>query len=339
VVEKGHFSKNGAAAKDRVSAPDIPLLAYRPAADNQPDMEVLRFSALRQRVPARMLNSVHRYEFHLLVIVTEGGCTQSVDFEPVSCGVGTVLRIRAGQSHLFGCDRDWDGWLILFRPEFLPSSLTAWPTLIRPVQLENVPDVMRTTPEELRLLRRTAAQLRTDATAKISEEHRNALLRHQLCAMLIRLLMLSDQRETEDPVPTRTRQRFEMFIRLIEQKFMRWHKVADYARALDCSQKSLTRAALEIDGVTAKACITARITLEAKRFLAHGDKSVADIAAGLGFDETTNFVKFFKREAGATPAEFRRSQRNSGLRPAGADLREPHPRGEEAAVPIRPAHR
>jgi AraC-like DNA-binding protein len=38
---------------------------------------------------------------------------------------------------------------------------------------------------------------------------------------------------------------------------------------------------------------------------------VVAIAEKLGFDEPTNFSKFFKREVGGTPAEFRKRQRDS----------------------------
>ena len=38
----------------------------------------------------------------------------------------------------------------------------------------------------------------------------------------------------------------------------------------------------------------------------------AKIADRLGFDEPTNFSKYFKREAGCTPADFRQRQRTSG---------------------------
>ena len=58
--------------------------------------------------------------------------------------------------------------------------------------------------------------------------------------------------------------------------------------------------------MTAKAFIAARIALEAKRLLVHTNYSVATIADKLGFDEPTNFSKFFRREARCTPAEFRR---------------------------------
>lgn len=58
-------------------------------------------------------------------------------------------------------------------------------------------------------------------------------------------------------------------------------------------------------GVPAKAFLSLRIALEAKRLLAHTAESVGALAGQLGFDEPTNFVKFFRREAGCTPGEFR----------------------------------
>ena len=64
-------------------------------------------------------------------------------------------------------------------------------------------------------------------------------------------------------------------------------------------------------GMTAKAFIATRINLEAKRLLAHTDLPITDLAETLGFEETTNFTKFFKRETGCTPTEFRRRHSDS----------------------------
>ncbi len=63
---------------------------------------------------------------------------------------------------------------------------------------------------------------------------------------------------------------------------------------------------LEVSGVNAKTYLSQRITLEAKRLLAHTGAPVSRIADKLGFDEATNFVKFFRREAGCSPGEFRK---------------------------------
>ncbi len=64
--------------------------------------------------------------------------------------------------------------------------------------------------------------------------------------------------------------------------------------------------------MSAKALLVGRIVLEAKRLLAHSAAPVAAIAADLGFEEATNFVKFFRRETGLTPGLFRERQAAAG---------------------------
>ena len=95
---------------------------------------------------------------------------------------------------------------------------------------------------------------------------------------------------------------------LVEKHFAAWHQLPRYAQQLGCSEKSLVRASLEAAGVTPKAFISARIVLEAKRLLAHTTWPVARIAQSLGYSDLANFAKFFKREAGCTPTEFRSRQ-------------------------------
>ena len=82
-----------------------------------------------------------------------------------------------------------------------------------------------------------------------------------------------------------------------------------YAAALGCTEKSLTRAALEATGQSAKSVVMARIALEAKRLLVHTDRPIYLIAEGLGFEEATNFGKFFRRETGVTPIGFRQQHK------------------------------
>jgi AraC-like DNA-binding protein len=49
------------------------------------------------------------------------------------------------------------------------------------------------------------------------------------------------------------------------------------------------------------------VLLEAKRLLAHTDRTVLSIATRLGFTEASNFGKFFTRHTGVTPLEFRKA--------------------------------
>ncbi len=106
-------------------------------------------------------------------------------------------------------------------------------------------------------------------------------------------------------------QRFRRYRTTIEQEYMRWHQVAQYARHLGCSEKSLNRATFEVVGMNAKTLLMNRIILEARRLLAHTSLPVAIIGDRLGFDEATNFVKAFRRETGMMPGKFRtRETRN-----------------------------
>lgn len=52
--------------------------------------------------------------------------------------------------------------------------------------------------------------------------------------------------------------------------------------------------------------------LEAKRRLISGGAPIEALAEALGFSEATNFVKFFRRHTGETPAAFRRSYERLG---------------------------
>lgn len=63
---------------------------------------------------------------------------------------------------------------------------------------------------------------------------------------------------------------------------------------------------MEATGKGAKSVITDRIALEAKRLLVHTNRPIYLLAEGLGFEEATNFAKFFKRETGFTPIDFRK---------------------------------
>ena len=251
----------------------------------------------------------HRYEFHTVVCVTRGTCTQIVDFKSIACAPGSLLVVRAGQAHNYGADADWDGWNLLFRPEFaLPVSTTSHDLKLA-LDLERLPEHMVLSDQELGKVTDLLQQMREDTLLDVPQEHVHTLLRHQLHTLLTRLSILQGRRQTQATLVSPASQRFQRFQQLVDKRFAQWHQVADYANQLGYTEKSLARAVAAAAGTTAKAFIAARINLEAKRLLVHLDLPVVTIADRLGFDEPTNFSKFFKREVGCTPAEFRKRQR------------------------------
>lgn len=287
----------------------VDQIEYRPRG-RELDVEVFLFSDLRRRVSRRELLALYHYSFHTLICVTEGDVTQLVDFQPVASSVGSLLVLRPGQVHSFGSDEGWDGWMVLFRAEFLPSETQTTADLLPALGLDRLPDHLSLSTGDFEAISEVITRMRLDAESDASPKDVHALLRYQLCALLVRLTILQDQHVEAAVARTPGIQRFAKFRRLVEQNYAGWHQVADYAAALACTEKSLTRAALEATGQSAKAVIMARIALEAKRLLVHTDSPIFLIAEGLGFEEATNFAKFFKRETGCTPIRFRRQYKS-----------------------------
>jgi AraC-like DNA-binding protein len=289
------------------SAP-IAQLQYRPTGPNSLDLEIFSASDLRRRVGKGFFQATYRYGFHMLLCVTHGECTHVVDFEPVACEPGSLLAIRPAQVHRFDSGRQWDGWIALFQAQLLPPSNGIEGERGVVSALESLPLSLPLEAHELRAVTEGMEQMRQDSERAAPREQLHALLHHQMCALLLRLAMLHDEREAPEHVHRVASRRFKSFRRLVERRFSEWHGVAEYASRLGCSERSLTRASMEGSGVNAKRFITARINLEAKRLLAHTDLPIAVIAERLGFPDPTHFVKVFKREVGSTPGEFRRRQ-------------------------------
>lgn len=285
-------------------------IRYSPRAPYALDVEILEMRELRARVAGRHLQEAHRIDFHELICVTRGSCTHVVDFEPVSCAPGSVLVLHPSQAEQFDVTSPWDGWLVLFRPELLAAPAVEERTsdLNLLGMLAELPAHLVLDERERRLAASVLAQMQADSALAAPVPEVQALLRHQLCTLLLRLGMAHRRRQDAQLTPPSELRRFRHFQQLVEQSFAKWRRVADYAHALGCTEKTLTRATMGVAGVTPKAFIVSRIGLEAKRLLAHTSLPVAAVGDTLGFDDPSNFVKFFKREAGCTPMAFRRSR-------------------------------
>jgi AraC-like DNA-binding protein len=283
---------------------------YTPPPGYRLDVEVYPVATLRRRARRIGPRRIERADFHVLICVTAGRYRHMVDFETFECTAGSLLLLQPGQVHRFGNLTGWKGWLLIFRSDVL-----------HPKEAGNRVD-------ELEFLRRAEAlpthvqaagavrQALTEALERMAGDAKlpaapavvNALLRSQLHTLLIRLHLVHAPSTEYERLEPAVLKRFRRYRTTVEREYRRWHSVAQYANHLGCSQKSLSRAALDVAAMSAKSMLTQRIVLEAKRLLAHSLLPVSTIGDELGFDEATNFVKFFRRETGLTPGSFRARQ-------------------------------
>lgn len=273
-------------------------------------MELVAAAELRRRIKQVANRGVERIDFHCLVYITAGRYRHMVDFQDIDCAAGTCLVLQPGQVHRFGDPTRWSGWALILRADLLQPQRAATP--IAELELFRQVDALPTAVQVSGATRHAVAEaferMADDAKHAVDVAAVNALLRGQFQVLLTRLHLAQAPAMRDARAEPIGLQRFRRYRTNVESDFRRWHRVAQYARHLGCSEKSLNRATLALADVSAKAFLVRRIVLEAKRLLAHTVLPVATIADQLGFDEATNFVKFFRRETRTTPGAFRARQ-------------------------------
>jgi AraC-like DNA-binding protein/mannose-6-phosphate isomerase-like protein (cupin superfamily) len=289
----------------RARSTDIEQVRYRPSGQRNVDLEVFSMSDLRQRVGRAHLRRHHRYDFHLFVCVVRGVCRAVVDFNDVECRAGSLLTIKPGQVHRFGLESRWDALILLFRPELIQTSRTQ-ERLSMPELVDALPTHMRLGAKVRRLVIETLSRMSQDCSLVAPRPILNVLLQGDLAALVARLHILYAQQQPRDGTTSEASERFRRFKQLVDANVHQWHHVSRYARSMGCSEKTLTRTCSAAAGIGAKKFIALRLALDAKRILAHTDVSIAAIAERLGFDDATNFIKFFRGVENCTPGDFRR---------------------------------
>ncbi|WP_231679853.1 helix-turn-helix domain-containing protein, partial [Streptomyces clavuligerus] len=285
----------------------IPSYGFHAPGAPVPGLEVTDLADLRRRVPERVLQRVHRADFHTLTLVTGGDGLHTVDFVDLPCRPGTLLWVRPGQVQRFHAAGEPTGPHVIFTADFPTVAPPIFGAAARLVadgfgptrwDLDDGPD-------------RTALATLFDQIAAEYGRQPGTVSPEILQSLLTTLLLHIDRLPRPDPsVPRADPQGvYARFRAELERSYRRTRRAEEYATALGYSVKSLTRACLAATGQPVKQLIDARVLLEAKRLLAHTDDPVSVVARRLGFSEPTNFGKFFTRRAGVTPGDFRQAQR------------------------------
>lgn len=157
-------------------------------------------------------------------------------------------------------------------------------------------------------------QLRWNAIINfMSDEHTNqknkcnTVLRSYLNILLFELDRILNVNSTFSAKNLKRDRIFE-FEQLIEKHFQACKLPSDYADMMHLSANYLNKLCKEETGQTAGDLIRKRIVIEAQRLLHYTNLSINEIADVLGFDNTSYFITFFKKETQFPPDQFRKIQ-------------------------------
>ena len=101
---------------------------------------------------------------------------------------------------------------------------------------------------------------------------------------------------------------FHRFVALINNHAAAEHAISFYADRLCLTPNHLGAVVREVSGQTVMEWIHRYIIQQAKLQLKYSDLPVWQIGEQLNFTNPSFFSKFFRRETGMTPAEYRRKE-------------------------------
>lgn len=260
-------------------------------------MSQIRVERLEERIKPAVAFP-HKHDFYQVMLVTRGTGTHQIDFVHHKVSPGKLYLMKPGQMHSWKLAKNVKGFLV----EFNRQSLNAFRDSARLIQsFEQFPDAEElkgNTLSELQTLIGLMAQ-----EFKGQKEMQDLALQGYLNSFLIQLVR-NFQHELKAP---KTISLIEKFKDLLEKHYRQEHAVEFYAKKLSTSPAALTMQLARSLGKPPRQLIQERILLEAKRFLAFSELSIAQIGYELGFDDANYFTRFFRLHQKISPAAFRKS--------------------------------
>lgn len=249
----------------------------------------------------------HVHDFYEILWFQSEGGKHTVDFKEYDVHENMIFFLTPGQTHFFDGVTPHRGVIIKLCTDFLHDEgdtdnlflkynvLNAFDQspffTISPEGVPHLQDLFRHLEEEWK---------------KTGERVHDEMLR-----TLTKLFLLTAQRygSRENTVPlslsNRRHYTYIEFKKNVELYFRQLHTVKEYADLMSLSAKTLSQCVTECSGKSPLTIVNERVILEAKRLLRFTDMMIKEIAFSLGYDDPSYFVKFFKRQTGYLPADFR----------------------------------
>jgi AraC-like DNA-binding protein/mannose-6-phosphate isomerase-like protein (cupin superfamily) len=251
----------------------------------------------------------HRHDFFEVLYLSKGSGFHIIDGNKYEIQPPCVFFMSPGQAHKIEFSNDIEGYIFIFTSEFYLINQTNQNRLIefpffftirqenRPLMLESKQDVQFLET----LFKKGIAEI--EKREKFSVD----LLRSVLDLVLTSCAVL--YKPDENLLPKgKGNIVVKKFLQLVEENYQNNLTVNEYADKLSITPNHLTQTVNQLTGKTSSQIIKAKQVLEIKRLLVHTNLSVTEIAGQLNFPDQSYFTKFFKRETGISPLQYRTKQ-------------------------------
>jgi AraC-like DNA-binding protein/mannose-6-phosphate isomerase-like protein (cupin superfamily) len=248
----------------------------------------------------------HRHDFFEVLYLQRGSGYHVIDANKYEIKPPCVFFMSPGQAHKLELSNDIEGFIFIFTSDFYllnrsnQNSLIEFPFFYTihqdnpPLLLENESDI------------RFLENLFRQSIAEISRPGDYFLEMLRSILDLILTTCAARYQVTENMMNKGKGQILvKRFFHLVEENHQKNLSLSDYSGMIGVTPNHLTQTVKLLTGKTSSQIIKAKQLLEIKRLLVHTNLSVSEIANQLNFEDQSYFTKFFKRETGITPIQYR----------------------------------
>jgi AraC-like DNA-binding protein len=285
----------------------IPQIEFKESNLSLVGFEVFDIKQLYRRAESGELAYIdqpHRVNFHNLILYTGNAGEHFVDFHAFPVEKDALVLVNKGQIHAFDLLNKPAAILVVFTDRYLDEVSAAIDARIfAPTQFLSSYRPSFLMPEKQALSLNSILGL-------IAAEFKNTPMNIQYVKVLFAAVLTKVSELRPDIYHHKMNASqikcFERFVVCLQRDYALIRDANEYADLIGTSYKTLNKLCKVATNLTAKQLIDAHVVLEAKRRLSIENTQVQQVAGDLGFDEVTNFVKYFKKHTLMTPSQFKR---------------------------------
>jgi len=249
------------------------------------------------------IESAHRHDYHLFVLLAEGEINIAVDFQIFELKGSSILYIHPRQVHHIIKLQNAQFYILAVSSEKIDAEY------LKLLEQNIYPALPLGCSGELFSVLSSSVALCSTILDGKKTLHDLAVAKNFCNASIGIMVNHYIEKVHSGKTPTRYESVTSLFNPTLENNFLHKKKPSEYALLLNISTSYLNEAVKSATGLPVTFHIQQRIVLEAKRLLYHTDKSVKEIAAELGYTDYAYFSRFFNKAAGNTALSFRNKNR------------------------------
>lgn len=254
------------------------------------------------------MDDAHRHNCFQIFLFTKGGGEHMIDFNYYPIEDRSLHFVSEGQVHALNSIDGTDGYVILFTKEIvILNSADKYIFNDFPVFNKSVSPILNPDPEMYEDLKRMLLMM-VDEYGK-SNAYKENILGSYISILLLKSKTIITETSEYKRTDGTSQVLLQKFNNLVEEHFIDYHKVNEYADLLNVTPNHLSETIKKVTGKTAGDLITERLILEAKRRLLHSSISAKELAYELNFNDPSYFSRFFKTNTGLSPEGFRKEIR------------------------------